>query len=124
MATESISETMTKKYEDLVNNIRELDQTFITSALIFFIVFIICLLLLYILYTNKLESRECSIMTKMYGDVNGKIKSNTADSSDHLCNYYVKTAYNCCSGGQLQERLCECVQFKERIETRCKVFGF
>ena len=53
MADDSISiqKTMTKKYEDLVNNIRDLDQTFITNMLVLLIVFIICMLLLYILYT-------------------------------------------------------------------------
>ena len=89
MADDSISiqKTMTKKYEDLVNNIRDLDQTFITNMLVLLIVFIICMLLLYILYTAKLEASECAYMTKMYGDVNGKIRSNTSDASDFLCNY-------------------------------------
>lgn len=126
MATESISlqKTMTKKYEDLVNNIRNLDQTFITSALIFLIIFIICLLLLYILYTTRLESRECANMTKMYGDVNGKIKSNTADSNDHLCNYYVKTAYNCCSGGSYKNDYVNVCNLKNVIKQGARCLDF
>lgn len=124
--TESVSmqKTMTKKYEELVNNVRNLDQTFITSALIFFIVFIICLLLLYILYTSKLEARECSYMTKMYGDVNGKIKSNTADSSDFLCNYYVKTAYNCCSGGSYKNDYVNVCNLKSVLKQGARCLDF
>lgn len=126
MADESISlqKTMTKKYEELVNNIRELDQTFITNMLVLLIVFIICLLLLYILYTTKLEASECAYMTKMYGDLNGKIKSNTADSSDFLCNYYVKTAYNCCSGGSYKNDYVNVCNLKSVIKQGARCLDF
>jgi hypothetical protein len=126
MADDSISiqKTMTKKYEELVNNIRDLDQTFITNMLVLLIVFIICLLLLYILYTSKLEARECAYMTKMYGDVNGKIKSNTADASDFLCNYYVKTAYNCCSGGSYKNDYVNVCNLKSVIKQGARCLDF
>jgi hypothetical protein len=126
MATSSIStqQTMTKKYEELVNNIRNLDQTFITGALLFIIVFITCMLLLYILYTTKLEARECSYMTKMYGDVNGKIRSNVSDASDFLCNYYVKTAYNCCSGGSYKNDYVNVCNLKSVIKQGARCLDF
>ena len=126
MADDSISiqKTMTKKYEDLVNNIRDLDQTFITNMLVLLIVFIICMLLLYILYTAKLEASECAYMTKMYGDVNGKIRSNTSDASDFLCNYYVKTAYNCCSGGSYKNDYVNICNLKSVIKQGARCLDF
>ena len=123
MADDSIK-TMTKKYEELVNNIRDLDQTFITNMLVLLIVFIICLLLLYILYTSKLEANECAYMTNMYGDVNGNIKSNTADASDFLCNYYIKTAYNCCSGGSYKNDYVNVCNLKSVIKQGARCFDF
>jgi hypothetical protein len=125
MADESISlqKTMTNKYEELVKNIRELDQTFITNMLVALIVFIICILLLYILYTSKLESRECSYMNKMY-DLNTKIRSNTADASDYLCNYYIKTAYNCCSGGRYKNDYVNVCNLKSVIKQGARCLDF
>jgi hypothetical protein len=63
-------------------------------------------------------------MTKMYGDLNGKIKSNTADSSDFLCNYYVKTAYNCCSGGSYKNDYVNVCNLKSVIKQGARCLDF
>jgi hypothetical protein len=116
--------TFTQKYKELLTNIQNLDQTFITNAMIFLIVFIICLMLLYILYTAKLESSECSYMTNMYGDANGNIRSNIGDASDYLCNYYVKTAYNCCSGGSYKNDYVNVCNLKSVIKQGSRCLDF
>jgi hypothetical protein len=40
-------------------------------------------------------------MGSIYGDLNGKIKSidNSEQFNYTFKDYYIKTAYNCCSGG-------------------------
>jgi hypothetical protein len=62
---------------------------------------IILIAFLYYFYYSRLRSKECSTMGTIYGDLNGKIKS--IDSSEQFNytfkDYYIKTAYNCCSGG-------------------------
>ena len=59
---------------------------------------------------SPLKTRECDLMTSVYGSLNGKIRpissattsaaSASADTfSYRLRDYYVKSAYNACSGG-------------------------
>lgn len=72
------------------------------SFLITLIIMVISLIaFLYYFYYSQLRKKECSIMNSIYGDLNGKIRS--IDNSDQFNNtfkdYYIKTAYNCCSGG-------------------------
>lgn len=58
--------------------------------------------IIYYLYMLNLKSRECDKMTSQFGDLNGKIKSidlNNDSFRNPLRDYYIKTAYNCCSGG-------------------------
>jgi hypothetical protein len=54
------------------------------------------------IFTNGLKEKQCKAMDKKYETLNGKIHSavvNKSISSMHLNNFYIKSAYNCCSGG-------------------------
>ncbi len=50
-----------------------------------------------------LDKRNCTIMQPMYDNNNTTIKSffgvTTNETNNFLYNYYIKTAYNCCCGG-------------------------
>ena len=50
-----------------------------------------------------LDKRNCTIMKPMYDNNNTTIKSffgvTTNETNNFLYNYYIKTAYNCCCGG-------------------------
>jgi len=54
---------------------------------------------------SPLKIRECNLMTSVYGELNGKIRPiNTSSISSeqfkhNLRDYYIKSAYNACSGG-------------------------
>jgi hypothetical protein len=52
-------------------------------------------------YYSRLRKRECNIMNAIYGDLNGKIQSiDDSEPFNYLFrDYYIKSAYNCCSGG-------------------------
>ena len=67
------------------------------SGLIILIIFIG-----YLIYLSKLEKSECDLMNTLYPTINGYIKPISAanpDCSGNLFDYYIKTAYNACSGG-------------------------
>ena len=56
----------------------------------------------YYFYITGLRSRECTFMNNIYGTLNTRIKPITPSSKQckfNLQDYYIKTAYNCCSGG-------------------------
>ncbi len=54
------------------------------------------------LFNKSLKSRECSTFSSIYGTLNGKIRSIALEQEEFqhsLKDYYIKSAYNCCSGG-------------------------
>jgi hypothetical protein len=69
-------------------------------SIITIIVIVLCII--YFLYIRSLQYTNCSFMDNIYGTINGSIRS--LNYNDRLCQfqfneYYIKTAYNCCSGG-------------------------
>jgi len=65
-------------------------------------VIIIILYIWHIVYMNGLQKTECSNMNSLYPKVAGDLRpisSNDSDCSGKLFDYYIKTAYNACSGG-------------------------
>jgi hypothetical protein len=84
---------------DLVKNVKENFAGYILFSMI--ILFII-IVLLYYFYMKNLLGRECSAMDSSFSTLDGSIKS--LNSTDPNCkytfkDYYIKTAYNCCSPG-------------------------
>jgi len=66
------------------------------------ILLILIIAILYLLYMLNLNSRECNLMNSLYSVLDKNIK-NLNDTDDDcgltLKDYYINTAYNCCSGG-------------------------
>lgn len=63
---------------------------------------IVILAIVYYTYTSRLEGRECSYMESLYPSLDGylrPINEGDPDCREKLCDYFVKTAFNACSGG-------------------------
>lgn len=90
-----------KTINNAIKSITEMKDSTAVFLLIVVTLMIILIAFLYYFYYSRLRSKECSTMGTIYGDLNGKIKS--IDSSEQFNytfkDYYIKTAYNCCSGG-------------------------
>ena len=90
-----------KTINNAIKSITEMKESTAVFLLIVVTLMIILIAFLYYFYYSRLRSKECSTMGTIYGDLNGKIKS--IDSSEQFNytfkDYYIKTAYNCCSGG-------------------------
>jgi hypothetical protein len=90
-----------KTINNAIKSITEMKESTAVFLLIVVTLMIILIAFLYYFYYSRLRSKECSTMGTIYGDLNGKIKS--IDSSEQFNytfkEYYIKTAYNCCSGG-------------------------
>ena len=97
------------KFIDSIRNIS--NTTMIFVYLVLTLLIIIIFIMMYFYY-NSLKGKEVSNLSALYGDLNGKIKSlNQSVIYDRNANsesqtndfrfrdYYIKTAYNCCSGG-------------------------
>jgi hypothetical protein len=105
---------------------RNMDEEFVSAMIMGIVIFIICMVVLYFYQNSKLQEKECGYMNKMYGGVNGKIMSicDTAKADDYLCNYYIKTAYNCCSGGSYKNDFVDICNLKAIIKQGVRCLDF
>ena len=91
--------------ENPINNamksLTEMKESTAVVLLVSITLLFILIAIIYYFYYSGLRSRECKNMRNAYGDLNGKIRS--IDDSDlfnyTFRDYYIKSAYNCCSGG-------------------------
>jgi len=86
----------------LLNSVKNLDEDYIYAFIWYFIFLILILMAFYLYYILNLEKRETDFMGNIYSSLNGNIRAiNSADPdcSGNLNDYYIKTAYNACSGG-------------------------
>jgi hypothetical protein len=92
----------TNVLHDTMKMITNMNDNMASGIVLVLIILLVICILIYYIYMKNLLSRECSTMNKMYSNVNGYVKSvnpNDPNCQYTLKDYYVKTAYNCCSGG-------------------------
>jgi hypothetical protein len=85
-----------------LSGITNMKEDFISNLILGFILLLVICIIVYIIYLTKLQSKDCSYMNDIYGALDGNLRSiNSSDSdcSGNLNEYYIKTAYNACSGG-------------------------
>lgn len=83
--------------------------------------------IVYYFYMITLQSRECRKMTDRYGDINGKIKSidfSNDNFNNPLRDYYIKTAYNCCSGGDYKNDFVDTCILKNVLKQGVRCLDF
>jgi len=82
--------------------IKQVNDNFVSQILLSMIIVVIIVAILYYYFMRNLVNRECSAMDSLFSTINGSIRS--LNPQDPRCkftlkDYYVKTAYNCCSPG-------------------------
>jgi hypothetical protein len=85
-----------------LTNLKKLDLNFQSYIIWCFIFIVLIIVVLCIVYMIRLPKSEISYMNTLYPSVNGNIRSintNDSDCSGNFYDYYIKTAYNSCSGG-------------------------
>jgi hypothetical protein len=115
-----------KNISNVVKNLSQMKEstTVVLISCIIFIIIIISFLVYF--YFNGLRGRECKNMNKIYGDLNGKIRS--IDNSDQFNytfkDYYIKTAYNCCSGGNYKNDYVDTCNLKTLLKQGVRGLDF
>jgi hypothetical protein len=92
----------TKTQTDYLSAIKNMDEDFQVYMIFAFIFIILIIFIGYMIYLSRLQNNECNFMNDLYSSVDGNIRpinGNDPDCSGNLRDYYIKTAYNCCSGG-------------------------
>jgi hypothetical protein len=127
LVAEKITSSLSNMYEQVKNQIANLDEEFQTY-LLFMIIFIV--VVMYLIYLSRLYSmptRECDYMNRIYSDVNGfivPVSKTAADFSGNLFDYYIKTAYNACSGGDYKNGYVDTCVLKAIIKQGVRCLDF
>lgn len=78
-------------------------------------------------YFAPLVSNECKTMNDVYGTLNGLIQSidpNQEQFTYSLKDYYIKTAYNCCSGGSYKNDYVDTCVLKNLLKQGVRALDF
>lgn len=102
-------------------------ELFVSRVCWYLIYLILFFLLMYIVYMRQLESRECSFMDGLYSTIDGNLRS--INESDPNCgytlkDYYIKTAYNCCNGGNYKNDFVSLCNLKDVIKQGVRCLDF
>lgn len=113
---------------NLVHNIlSNFKENVIIRIIYIVLALIVTVAILYYIYIVNLENRECSIMENIYGTLNGKITSIddiNPEFKNSLLDYYIKTAYNCCSGGSYKNDYVNICNLKQVLKQGCRGLDF
>jgi hypothetical protein len=96
---------------------------FVSISIAITIIIIIC----YYIYLSRLPSSECSKFDSLYGSNNKHINpiNKMDDKSQYtLKDYYILTAYNCCSGGSYKNDYVEICALKNIIKQGARCLDF
>jgi hypothetical protein len=86
----------------LLASFHQMDDQFRSFVILCFTFLVLVLFIGYLIYISRLDSSEVSYMNTLYPSLDGNIRaiqSGDPDCSGNVYDYYIKTAYNACSGG-------------------------
>lgn len=119
-----MSTTNTGDYLRIMQNMDENFQSYMIMAFIFIILIIF---VGYLIYLSRLQNAECDYMNNLYSSVDGNIRpinSGDPDCSGNLFDYYIKTAYNACSGGSYKNDFVDICNLKAVIKQGVRCLDF
>jgi hypothetical protein len=119
-----------KNITDRLQNMNDSTAIFMFSVINMIILLLAILMYFYYtgtIFSNGLRARDCSFMDSMYGKINGKIASiNTSNKNfqQPLRDYYIKTAYNACSGGDYKNDYVDTCVVKSLLKQGVRALDF
>ena len=118
---------MSTNSTDYLSNIKSSDENFHSYIIIGLAFLILIVFICYLIYLSWLQTLECNYMNALYPSVNGNLRPIT--SSDPYCskklnNYYIKTAYNACSGGSYKNDYVDICNLKAVIKDGVRCLDF
>lgn len=111
---------------NVIKSVSELKESTAVLLITIITLIIILIALLYYFYYSGLRSKNCKTMDGIYGDLNGKIKSidNSEQFNYTFKDYYIKTAYNCCSGGNYKNDYVDLCVMKDLLKQGVRGLDF
>jgi len=115
-----------KTTENLIKSVTQLKDSTAVLLITVITLIIILITILYYFYYSRLRSKNCKSMERIYGDLNGKIRSidNSEQFNYTFKDYYIKTAYNCCSGGNYKNDYVDLCVMKDLLKQGVRGLDF
>lgn len=91
--------------KSIMSIMKEIKEDFAQYMILVFICVIVLFMLYYLITLSRMSGVECDKMNTLYGKMNSYLRSineNDDKCTGNLADYYIKTAYNCCSGGNFK----------------------
>ena len=115
-----------KTINNAIKSVTEMKESTAVFLIVTITLIIILIAFLYYFYYSRLRSKECSKMDSIYGILNGKIRSidNSEQFNYTFKDYYIKTAYNCCSGGNYKNDYVDTCVLKDLLKQGVRGLDF
>jgi len=91
-----VSESFNQVKDKIMENLRNVSGTVMLYGM--YAIIIACAIIYYF-YITRLPEKQCDLFTEIYSKPNSYITNMVASDTDLLKDFYIKSAYNCCSGG-------------------------
>lgn len=94
-------ESAAEQAKQLLNTMSNMKETTTVGLIVLMTIMLVIIAAIYLYYYKTLRGKNCDAMNYMYGELNGKMKSidDSKQFNYTFKDYYIKSAYNCCSGG-------------------------
>jgi hypothetical protein len=114
------------KAKALINDLSNMKETTTVFLIVIVSIIIVIISVIYYLYYKSLRSKNCESMNSIYGNLNGKIRS--IDSGEifnyTFKDYYIKSAYNCCSAGNYKNDYVDLCSLKDLLKQGVRGLDF
>jgi hypothetical protein len=103
------------------------NENFVAYMILFVILIILVAFIVYIFHIKNLNKSECNYMNDLYSNLDSYIQPITttdADCSGNLYDYYIKTAYNSCSGGSYTNNYVDVCNLKSVLKQGVRCLDF
>jgi hypothetical protein len=118
---------MSSQQTDYLSAIKNMDESFQSYMVIAFIFIILIIFIGYMVYLSRLDNSENNFMNSLYPSLDGNIMpitGNDPDCSGNLYDYYIKTAYNACSGGSYKNDFVDISNLKALLKQGVRCLDF
>ena len=110
-----------------LSTFKKMDDNFQSFMIISFIFLILIIFVIYIVYLSRLKNSNCNNMENLYPSINSNIRPVSANDPDckyNLFDYYIKTAFNACSGGSYKNNFVDICNLKAVIKQGVRCLDF
>lgn len=112
---------------DSITNLTNLNEEMASYIIYGIILIVLIAMIMYIIYISRLRQSNCNRMNDLYTTLNGSIRpinSNDPDCKYKFSEYYMKTAYNACSGGSYRNDFVDICNLKSVLRQGVRCLDF